>query len=104
MRFGPVWKKIATFFSEKGAGGVRGRSEIFRKFIDIGKDGLPLGAKSNLFVFSHTVIITYSVTEGGGKKKLLHLLPKKIVIVISFFFLRLTLPAENEWPLSSVLA
>ena len=42
VRFGPVWKKIAIFFSEKGAGGgVRGRSEIFRKFIDIGIDGLP---------------------------------------------------------------
>ena len=37
-------KKITIFFPEKGPGGgrVKGRSEIFRKFIDIGKDGLPL--------------------------------------------------------------
>ena len=30
VRFGPVWKKIATFFSEKGAGG--GGSKAVRKF------------------------------------------------------------------------
>ena len=42
VRFGPVWKKIATFFSEKGAGGgVKGRSKIFRKFIAFGKYWLP---------------------------------------------------------------
>ena len=29
VRFGPVWKKIATFFSEKGAGGG---SRAVRKF------------------------------------------------------------------------
>ena len=30
VRFGPVWKKIATFFSEKGAGG--GGARAVRKF------------------------------------------------------------------------
>ena len=39
VRFGPVWKKNRNIFFRKS--GVRGRSEIFRKFIDIGKDGLP---------------------------------------------------------------
>ena len=34
-------EKIAIFFSEKGAGGVRGRSEIFRKFIRFGIHRLP---------------------------------------------------------------
>jgi len=32
VRFGPVWKKIATFFSEKGAGGGGGGSKAVRKF------------------------------------------------------------------------
>ena len=46
-KFGAVWsgleKKSQHFFPKKGrGGGDRGRSEIFRKFIDIGKDGLPL--------------------------------------------------------------
>ena len=35
-------EKIAMKFSEKGAGGVKGRSEIFRKFIRIRGDRLPL--------------------------------------------------------------
>ena len=45
VRFGPVSEKNRNiFFRKRGGGGVKGRSEIFRKFIYIGKGGLPLAA------------------------------------------------------------
>ena len=41
MRFGPVCGKNRNIFSENGAEGVKGRSEIFRKFIRFGEQRLP---------------------------------------------------------------
>ena len=41
----PVCGKNRNIFSEKGAGGVRGRSEIFRKFIGFRMHRLPLVVK-----------------------------------------------------------
>ena len=60
VRFG---KKSQYFFPKKGRGGrgVKGRSEIFRKFIDIGKDGLPLVL--HCYSFRFPPLLKESVTK-----------------------------------------
>ena len=41
--FERIFGKNRNIFPEKGAGGgVKGRLELFQKFIDFGRDGLPL--------------------------------------------------------------
>ena len=53
VRFG---KKSQHFVPKKGrGGGLRGRSEIFRKFIDIGKDGLPLYVRTTFLIFTQSI-------------------------------------------------